>query len=598
MCILSFFLLMLAIQANAQSYIPNYGYNTIFENKANVRAKPSLNGAIIGTLQCNQTLERCDGQKAYKDTINGRIDYWRPIVYNDTLAFVWGGVFCTSRFKSMLNVDDLFLVGFSTDNVLGIKVLHKDVLTYESSFSRKEKKGVQLVLSLGKTFNSKGKEIIAVKYFDQSYELFEWDFKTITKSNITLTDDSYLTGKYIDFEYSLIAKNNVNLRKQPHIDADVIKILSVHAKVKVIRAHHTYDKEKRGNWHQLLVGNDTGYVFNTLVSISKRYIKSNKFKGIAFLHTSNGIYVYQNNKLIYEQKKRASYDAHYLYEKGCMGLDTAYQFLAVEIVGEACGKASGEELYYWDGTTLKYAGFDYGIGDAGYSQQYALIFPNEFGGRKNRVISINENGESIDFPQESSCDPPYSYLPFNVKYKILKFDGDTFLEMTSKYSRLRQSVKDDFPKHHIKHACFGNVNSDGLEDALVYLSIDEYEFTEGGATKPIIAVYTGSKNRNYKLQTHNQSLIKEKAMAVMFAITEGEFSVKVVYNSGLWADENATPFVEEYIFTYFKADQKYLWSSITEYEGIRNASYRYDWKSSTSYFKKNKLYFEQAWSSK
>ena len=51
-------------------------------------------------------------------------------------------------------------------------------------------------------------------------------------------------------------------------------------------------------------------------------------------------------------------------------------------------------------------------------------------------------------------------------------------------------------------------------------------------------------------------------------------------------------------FAYFKADQKYLWSSITEYEGIRNASYRYDWKSSTSYFKKNKLYFEQAWSSK
>ncbi len=53
-------------------------------------------------------------------------------------------------------------------------------------------------------------------------------------------------------------------------------------------------------------------------------------------------------------------------------------------------------------------------------------------------------------------------------------------------------------------------------------------------------------------------------MSVMFAINEGEFSVKAVYNSGLWADENATPFVEEYIFTYIKADQKYLWSSITE----------------------------------
>jgi hypothetical protein len=590
-------IISLASISNAQMLRYNFGYNIVFEDNANVRAEPSLNSKVIATLPHFTEIEFCRAHRFVLDTINGMVNYWQPILVNDSFGYIWGSLLSSSYFKSMMDVDDEFLVGFNLKKEMVFKVFNNKKLQYEVSFPRNEKQRIAAVETIGETYNSNGNEVLAVKYLDNSFELFEWTGKEILPSKIKLRDESYITGEFIDIKYCLTSKHGVNLRTGADINSKIVATLPFFSKLTLVKENFKYDtiKGKTGFWHQVAWKDDTVFIWHKLLARPVRYIKSNRYEDIDFFYTTAAIYVLKNEKVIHTHEIKYYHRGEYFYEKGCMGLDQKYHFIAIEVMAHACGHAGGEEIYYWDGEKLKYICFDYGIGDGGYYEDYSKLFPYRIGGIKGKVVSRSADGESVDFPPQGACDENYRNFIYHSSTQIMEFDGDTLIEVPSKHKTLKDYLKRKYPKHNLMHYTFGDINNDGIEDAIAFMLIDPHEW-DVEPTGAFIAILFGKRKGKYEVYKTNSSIVYDHITFVDFEIEGEELIITTLYHSGLWADRGTFPQVEEFVFRFDVKENELVWFSKTESEVKNKDRWRDGWDVNRSFFKTNKVLFEDAWS--
>lgn len=565
------------------------GWHTdiVFTNNSNIRSSHSTSASIIGSIPHNTLLEYKQDLPWILDTINDIENYWKPIDHKGKLGYIWSGILATSSFKVLSNPKQKVLVHFSSKKKLSFKIFDQNILKYKTSFT-KSKKGIISSASIGKVYNSNHKEIFVVKYKDQSYELYSWDGSSIELFNKKLNEDSFITNKYKKYDYCIVNANAVNLRAEPNLQAKKLASLNTNFKVTLIENGPRIKLDNIwGTWAKVKWKEKTGYIWSNNLSIPIYYIKNNKTKNESFLYTTKGLYAFKENKIVDFIVIPYWYDEG-IYSKGSQGLQSDFEFLTFVMRAESCGQSSGEVYYLWDGAKLKYFGSDYGIGDGGFSEHYSLTFPNEEGGIKNRVIQYSEIGESLSYFPTPENNNDYNYLIFSHSTKIMKYNGDTLVETPSKHTRLSSSIKKVNNQFNLYRYEFGDINLDGIEDAICIVSksnIYDYE----SASSPIVLIALGDKKQNYTI-VESSNKILENAYAYNIEINGAHFTItsKQAYSYSN-DDENK---VAQFKFYYNKVDNKSYWKSKTEAISLKNDQ----WDIKTFQFKSKKILFTEAWS--
>ncbi len=567
----------------------------IFVNGANVRIQPSLNAKILDTLPHNYRIPYYSKIRSIKDTINGVEGYWRPIEINKTIGYVWDGVMALSSFKTSIDIKNInsVLVDFSSEKILGFKVFNNSILIHEKYFTKKEKAKIVGATTIGKTFNSNNKEIFVVLYNDNTYDLFEWDGIEIKASYIELRDDSFITGIYSKYKSSIINSDKVNMRSDPNIESKIIYSLPLYSNVTIIDLNYITDtiNNKKGYWSKVKWNNKTGFIWKKYISNSVKYIKSNIYENVSYVYTGNYIFAIRNNKIVSHIANNRQFEN--FYSKGSMGFTSEYEFLAVRIVGHGCGTDSGELFYIWNGEKIKYFGSSTGVGDGGQSWWKTLSFPVNHG-KNNTVIEQESDGESLDFPPLKEDYDKYLFFVYSNITKTLVYKNDTLIEVPSIDLTLRNLLRNEFPKHNLRHYLFGDINQDGIDDALALISIESKDYTNNPTNTKVVVVY-GKNDDTFQVKYINQDIVDDNFAAVDFYIYNNTFDITIVYNVGYEkSNGRKNPQMSRFEFVYEKKDDTIYWYSKTESEQIKEQR-ESKWETKTLHYKTNIILFEKAY---
>jgi uncharacterized protein YgiM (DUF1202 family) len=606
--IISFYFLIVSGLSFGQTHLNSAYTDIVFVDSTNVRDSPSIDGKIIGKINHNTIIEECLSSRSVEGKVGAVQDYWVPITFQGQNGYIWRPNLADGVFKSELDLDVCFLLNFTRNKGLEFKVFHNKKLINTEFFEFKNYKEIYGSTSFGATFNSNGKEIIAVG-LDSIYHLFEWDGSVIKASKIKLQDDSFMTGKYLSFKEVFINSDQVNVRNGPKVTATAIESLNKFTKVELIKEKPVFDEinEIPGYWYAIKRNGKKGYVWSRFIDVPKRYVKSNKVENESFLYTNNAIYVFQDSEMkcrfpidffsYYESGEQDDMYASDFIQFGNRGLNSNYQFLGICYSANACGEAGGDQLYLWDGTKMVYFADDYDVGDGGYSGNNGYIFPNEMGGLEDKVI--HETSYEYYGGGASSCtESPVCRFTYN--YYELKFNGDTLVEIETRDSKLRAFLADSLPAYHFNHATFSDLNNDGFTDAVFLMDESRDENDDFDIpTKTIIGVAYGNFNREFNSLVTNQNLVLEDYFTVAFKARNDTLEIRVNYDIDEYRDESEIPTYSQFTFVHDPSYNKLVWYSKVEAEVMDPESQDLVWNITNSEkFKKNKVAFSNAWESR
>jgi len=570
----------------------------VFVNGANVRNQPSLKAKVLDTLLHNQVIPYYSGKSWVKDSINGCIGYWKPMRIKGDIGYVWSGVLALTSFKTILDVQNPYtvLVQLSSENRLGFKVFNETELMYEKYITINDKIEVIASTTIGKTFNSHNNEIFVVLYSDNSYDLFEWDGITIFKSNIKLRDDSFITGVYTKYEGSIINSDRVNMRAEPSLESDIIANLPLYTKINSIEQKYRTDSinKTKGSWSKVKWNDKEGYIWGEFVSNPVKYVRSNNHDQVSFICTKGYIFVAKNDAIVSHIVNRRSYFDSF-YSKGTLGFTNEYEFLAVRIVGYSCGSDSGELYYIWDGNKIKYFGSSIGVGDGALSWWKTFSFPKDHG-VTNTVIEQEVDGEGLDFPPLKDGQDNYKFFIYNKVEKTLEYKNDTLFEVASKDLDLRTIIKSKFPKYSLKHYLFGDINQDGIDDALAFILKESDNYDSKPKNMKVVVLY-GKTDNSFQIEYTNKDIVADYFSTVDLMINDGVISITNLYNVGYDSQSGITSKMSQFEFTYNKKDKALYWSSKIESEQLVQGRER-KWETKKIYYKTNKISFDKAYNNK
>ena len=579
----------------------------VFVDSTNVRDSPSIDGKIIGKINHNTTIQQCLSSESVKGKVGAVEDYWLPIVFQGQNGYIWRPNLADGVFKSELDLDVRFLLNFTQNKGLEFKVFRNKELINTGFFEFKKHREMYGSTSFGTTFNSNGKEIIAVG-LDSIYHLFEWNGSVIKASNIKLQDDSFMTGKYFSFNEVYINSDQVNVRNAPKVTATAIESLNKFTKVELVKEKPVFDEinEIPGYWYAIKRNGKKGYVWSRFIDVPKRYVKSNKVENESFLYTNNAIYVFKDSEMkcrfpidffsYYESDEQGEMYKNDFIQFGNRGLNSNYQFLGICYSANACGEAGGDQLYLWDGTKMIYFANDYSVGDGGYSENHEYIFPNETEGVKDKVI--HETSYEYYGGDATNCTEPPVCL-FTYYYHELQFNGDTLVEVETRDSKLRAFLADSLQVFQFNHAKFSDLNNDGFTDAVFLMDERRDENDDYDAPiKTIVGVAYGTSTGEFNSLVTNENLVLQDYFTVAFNVRNDTLEIRVNYDIDEYRDESKIPKYSEFTFVHDPSYNKLVWYSKIEAEAVDPESHDLVWNITNSEkFRKNKVSFKNAWES-
>jgi hypothetical protein len=367
--------------------------------------------------------------------------------------------------------------------------------------------------------------------------------------------------------------------------------------VKLLQRHVKFDTVNgvKSHWHKIEWDNKPAYVWGKLLSIPVKYIKSNKNDSLDFLYTYGAIYVFKDEKVIYQKNIRENYHVEDLYELGSLGFGGDFQFIAARVVSHTEGADFGEEIYLWTGKEIKYIGVSGGSGDMCEYDMTGYSFPIS-SGVKNKVFINYAYEEAYPYPENVNCSEGAPYFDIIEENKIMELRKDTLIEVDSKYKRLRNSVSSLFPKLILRNTSFGDLNQDGIEDALCFIATHPWtNDTESKSSPRIVALFYGKADGTYMLYSSNKAIVNNKYNAVNFKIHKKGFEVEVIFQENYGYQKGT--FLSGYDFQYETTDSAFIWSSKTEGFTVEDYCWEWcrPWEINTKYFKDTQITFDKAW---
>ena len=568
--------------------------NVVFEDGAKVRSEPSMNGSVLGNLSHNQHFRFCWQGLNHPDTIGGKPGYWRQIKWGDSMGFVWNGLIANGVLASKTTQPDTFLLRYNSSGYLEFK-LFRDGQFSSSFFFNLEAPG-QLWghVSLGKTWNSQGKEIIALVFDKGEYKLFEWDGRRLQLSNIQLSDESQLNGRYAPFDGAIINTSGVNIRSGPSDTSTVYGTLPKYSRLPIVSVYHTYDRDLRRHWHCVKWKDTVAFILADYLDVAYKCINSNQLEGQRFLATSNALYVFEGDKIIDREPGWFDSDDK-LIDFGNRGFGEGVQFIAKCYSANSCGQAGGDAYYLWDGKELKYFGDDYSVGDGGYSDGHDLIFPDEKDGVAKHVILHKWDSEGSN-EQVIGCQDPHSDM-LSSNFYVMKYEEDTLVEVPSKHSKLRETLSTEFPGHSLMHYMFCDLNDDGYDDVLFFMADRKYYEHDRERERAVLGYTLGNSTMGFESITFSDRLVQDGYNLVSFSNYGNEVTITIRYHVCMYSGNAQEAAKTELVYTYDKNAQKLVWKSRSQAENVESENERsIVWGNyQNQYFKTNTIYFEDSW---
>ncbi|MCF8297578.1 MAG: hypothetical protein K9J13_08560 [Saprospiraceae bacterium] len=527
--------------------------------------------------------------KHIKDTISGNPGLWIPIIFKNQLAYVWDNILVDAYIDNLNNANDKILLKV-INSKLNFKVFRHNSLIYQKSISEDtEFNNGFYLMAIGKTYLSNNDVFALYNYWDKGYKLYEWTGSEIIKSDIKLIDDSKITNKYFDFPFSIVNNDQAALRTEPDTNAKVNFCLPLNTRIKVVEPNINM----QGGWHKVEWNNKPYYVDYKDLCLTTRYIKSNKHKGISFLYANNAVFAFKNDSII--DKLQIPFRAYReeLYEISSLGIDLGVDLLGVKVNNYASGADFGEDIYSWDGKHLKFLCSDIKWDDIGDHTGANYDFPYETG-LEGKILFRDYYIEYFNNPvpkQQTNCSD--FEIKIRERVKQIAYQGDSLIEIPSKYSSLEIYIKKQFPDYEFQHASYFDINKDGLDDAIFFI---DKTYANGSSIEDFkVIIAFGDKKGGFQTAFINNYLVKGDNRGVKFEYDNDTLSIfvteffKTKYGDG-FNDQPKDYYkhreyvskeglkVDIYKFGFNSKLNNLFLLSQNEYKGIKLDYFEYNWK--------------------
>lgn len=592
-----------------------YGYsNYVFVDETNVRDSPSIKGTVVGKLKHGTHVIECENGSYEQATIANVQGFWKPIVYNSKLAYIWEPNLAKYAFKFPDFREHFLLVNAIGKNEIAFKIFKQQDVIYSKSIKIPSNKEFR-VDNLGRTHNSNGDNVIVVILSDNELEelynnydkdvqleylLFTWNGSELKEADKLLNEDIELYKTPLKFTKGIVNAQSVNIRNEPNSSAKIIYTSKLFEYVTIDSTYVKQEKigESYYEWSKVTVNNKTGYIRSDYLSVPIHFLRSYLYPNEYYLYTNWGIFIFEKDSIKAHSKfgyadrydlnnDNFSYDFNYL---GHLGLNPNYRALAIGEKSFQCGQCAGNRLYIWDGKTINLLGFDGICGDgAGYGGN-DYTFPTHIGGIEETILGYEfENNEFEDVFLDY-CSNGRHYIASYEITKHYKYVGGKLVEIPSKYYYLREYLKQHYPDYDVIKSEFGDINGDLIPDAVFELYSLDYEKRE--AMKHIVGIVYGLDATNFTNLTVNTKILKPNTYC-MFTITPTKILEMFLIND----EDDEEPYVKKY--TFKQEGNQLIWYSKCETteedeENEENQSYE-DFIKQTKYFKSKKIVFENAW---
>ena len=201
-----------------------------------------------------------------------------------------------------------------------------------------------------------------------------------------------------------IFANDVKFRKEPDTDSDVIDLLKIGTKIKIIEQSELTQEFDgiKSNWYKIEFNGKTGYVLGALISMQNLTTTDNKNLYFQIKSDENGrISVKIRHKLNETEYKESTFGLiGYEFSVNLLnnnGLQNVKNIIAINYLSEACGVEGGVSYIFWDGNDLKHIADLSSISEAGmFYYQEKFVFPNQPQGVNDKLVYEVERGTIED----------------------------------------------------------------------------------------------------------------------------------------------------------------------------------------------------------
>ena len=202
--------------------------------------------------------------------------------------------------------------------------------------------------------------------------------------------------------YYFLFGDNVKLRVQPNANSEVLKLLKIGTKVKILE-ESGQKKEYNGvdsPYYQVQYNDEVGYIHGGLISIEKKIFGGNSYY---FNFGKNDEKQILNIRLVNEdftfiEKEIEIFTNTFEIDIfGNRGIESVDNIVLINCLAEACGVYGGGTYLFLEDDRLKRAMSITEISEAGfYWISEELVFPNDTNGVKGKIILKKEIGKNVD----------------------------------------------------------------------------------------------------------------------------------------------------------------------------------------------------------
>lgn len=220
------------------------------------------------------------------------------------------------------------------------------------------------------------------------------------------SDTRYLSSyfKFSPGSTEQIFANDVKFRKEPDTNSDVIDLLQIGTKIKIIEQSELTQEFDgiESNWYKIEFNGKTGYVLGALISMQNLTTADNKNLYFQIKSDENDRIAVKIRHILNETEYKENtfgligneFSVDLLNNNGLLNVNN---IIAINYLSEACGVEGGVSYIFWDGNDLKHIADLSSISEAGiFYYEETFVFPSQPQGINDKLVYEVERGTIED----------------------------------------------------------------------------------------------------------------------------------------------------------------------------------------------------------